>query len=94
MNELITAVFPFLESMQSLPSTSGIPIPIYANPIVVSDTIAQDDPWDALEQENWKQLSNSREYKLVERQREQCEGMIKSIAGVLQQKSMDAGADY
>jgi len=67
-----------------------------ANPIVVSDTIAEDYLWDALEKEkeNWKQLRNSREYKLVERQREQCEAMRKSIAGVLKEKNRDAGADY
>lgn len=50
MNELMQAVLPFLESMQSLPSTSDIPITIDANPIVLSDTIAQDSLWDALEQ--------------------------------------------
>ncbi|KAL7087168.1 hypothetical protein ACP275_13G050100 [Erythranthe tilingii] len=91
MNELMAAVVPFLDAIQSLPSTSGIPIPIDANPLVVSDTIAQDDLWDALEQENWKQLSSSREYKLIERHREQCEAMIKSIAGLLllQQSILD-----
>lgn len=44
--------------------------------IVVSDTIPQDDLWDALEQENWKELSNSREYKLVERQRERINDQV------------------
>lgn len=49
MNELMEAVFPFLDSIQALPSTSGMDIPIDANSIVVSDTIPQDDLWDALE---------------------------------------------
>ncbi|KAL0391606.1 UNVERIFIED_CONTAM: hypothetical protein Slati_4524800 [Sesamum latifolium] len=82
------AVVPFLEHFQSLPSTSDIPLTIDANSILVSDTIAQDYLWDALEKEkeNWELLRNSREYRLVERQREQCEAMIKSIAAVLKEK--------
>ncbi|KAL0391599.1 UNVERIFIED_CONTAM: hypothetical protein Slati_4524100 [Sesamum latifolium] len=87
MNELMQAEVPFLEHFQSLPSTSYIPLTIDANSILVSDTIAQDYLWDALEKEkeNWELLRNS-EYRFVERQREQCEAMIKSIAAVLKEK--------
>ena len=88
IDELMQAVVPFLENFQSLPSTSDIPLSISANSLLVSDTIPQDYLWDALEKEkeNWELLRNSREYKIVERQREQCEAMIKSIAAVLNEK--------
>lgn len=81
VNELISAVAPFLTDLSLLP----LDLP------VVADTVSQDALWDALEQEN--ELINSREYRVVDRQMTQNEALVKKIAEALWQ-SVSEGTLY